>query len=45
MTVFPAIYETCGPAIYGHAALAVTGTAQKRGEGVLLVAQSARPVV
>ena len=40
VTVFSSVYETCGPAIYGHAALAVTGTVQKRGDGVLLIAQS-----
>ena len=45
VTVFPSVYETCGAAIYGHAALAVSGMAQKRGDGVLLVAQSVRPVV
>ena len=45
VTVFPSVYETCGSEIYGHAALAVTGMAQKRGEGVLLVAQTVRAVV
>ncbi len=45
VTVFPAIYETCGSDIYGHAALAVLGVAQKRGDGVLLVAQAVWPVV
>lgn len=45
VTVFPLVYETCGPEIYGHAALAVTRMAQKRGDGVLLVAQTVRAVV
>ena len=45
VTVFPSLYETCGPEIYGHAALAVTRMAQKRGDGVLLVAQTVRAVV
>ena len=45
VTVFPSVYETCGPEIYGHAVLAVTGVAQKRGDGVLLVAQTVRAVV
>ena len=45
VTVFPSVYETCGAAIYGHAALVVIGTAQKRGGGVLLVAQAVRAVI
>ena len=45
VTVFPSVYATCGPEIYGHAALAVTGMAQKRGDWVLLVAQAVRAAV
>lgn len=45
VTVSPSVYAACGPAIYGHAALAVSGVAQKRGDGVLLVARSARAAV
>lgn len=43
--VLPDIYKQCGAAVYGHAALAVTGVAQKRGDGVLLVAQTVRAVI
>ena len=45
VTVFPDVYQQIGPLIYGRAALVVTGAVQKRGDGLLLVAQTARGMV
>ena len=39
VTVSPAVYELTGPDIYGQSALIVRGRAEKRGEGVNLLAE------
>jgi len=42
VTISPDVYERLGPLIYGCAALVVSGTAERRGVGVILRADQAR---
>ena len=38
VTVLPPVYQTCGAAVYGGGMVVVRGRAERRGEGVSLLA-------
>ena len=44
VTVLPDIYQQCGATIYGGRPVVVTGRAERRGEGVSLLAESVAPL-
>lgn len=43
VTMMPDVYERCGADVFGQAAIVVSGIAEQRGTGIILMAQQTRP--